>query len=693
MAGLALQKDTVVEFRGRRYTCRGRGPGGAYQLFPHKGRSNRSLKPEAAFDALAKGTLIIVKDTPPLEEDSIPNNHFEMSSLKDEEQNNVLMRHYYMQRLLKYRQDGGTLSTAALSDFGRRTHSDYVAECRKKERPSPKSAMSPAAIRRWFKMWTECGFKLIGLVRDARGNSHSKLTLAQEELLEAVIHEDYMNGNRKTAFNVHELLIAKINFENRARSARGEEPIRIPHYNTLLGHLNRIDLYDKLKARYNAAYAHKVTRKYGITPPTNRHLERIQIDHTQVDIYVDFGEKILVRPWLTLVLDSYSKAIMGYWLTPNPASSESVMQALRMAVMPKDMKKLGGNRDWYWPMYGVASELTLDNGKEFHGRDLEAAAAELGITLVFTPPRQPWYKAQIERKFGEINRSLLSQLPGQVFKYEPEIHGTDYPHLTLNEFKRIFLQWVTTVLHRRPNKEGYSPEELWAGSVQKYGMPGGGLPTDYIDLCLSKTGGEKILHADGIHHLDLTFNNEWLSRLRNELLPKVGNGKPKVSFKWSARDAGLIWVLHPETREYFPVLSKEEYAHGRSLYNHKVVLREQRNRRKARMEDASYTDAVLAVDQTVKKLLRDKAPKRKKTGSKVARYIDGAQKKSKPRGKTPTPPEPFDTNDPIQTFGDNLVDTSTGEILDQQSNALTSGEASPHTQDEDYEVFADDLEI
>ncbi|MEW8333931.1 MAG: hypothetical protein AB2692_23585, partial [Candidatus Thiodiazotropha sp.] len=309
MAGLYLEKGAVVEIKGRRYTCGGRGPGGSYLLAPHQGRGNHYLKPEALFDHVQNGDFKMVEDAEHNGE-SLPDSHFDLTALSDPERDQVLMRHFYMQHLAEYRNGGGKLSNAALDNFARHTHKAYLKQCRGKVQTPPTKPMSASSIRRWFRVWTKSGFKLISLVRDARGNSHSKLTLEQQQYLEKAIDEDYLNTRRMTAKQVHILMKAKINVENRARKMDGRKPISIPHYNTLLAHIKRVDLFDKLKARYNVQYALKVTREYGITPPVNRHLERIQADHTQLDLYVDFGNAVLARPWLTLLLDSYSKAIL-----------------------------------------------------------------------------------------------------------------------------------------------------------------------------------------------------------------------------------------------------------------------------------------------------------------------------------------------------------------------------------------------
>ncbi|WP_444917924.1 hypothetical protein [Microbulbifer sp. JMSA003] len=690
MPGLHIEKEAVVEIKNRRYTCVGRGPGGSYLFAPHQGRGNLYLKPESLFDQIQNNHLKILEDVE-YHGEPLPDSHFDLTALETKEREKVMMRHFYMQRLIDYRDKGGKLSDFALNDFARRTHQAYVAQCKMKEQEAPIKPMSAAALRRWFRAWRKSGFNTKSLVHDARGNSHSKLSRRQLELLEAAIEEDYLDKRRMTAKHVHTLLKAKINIENRARKMDGRQAIATPHYNTLLTHIKRVDLFDQLKARYNAQYALKVTRQYSITPPVNRHLERMQADHTQLDVYVDFGGNILARPWLTLLLDSYSKAVLGYWLTPEPPSAESVMQALCTAVMPKDLVAMGGDPAWQWPMHGIPSELTLDNGKEFHGRDLEMAAAELGITLTFTPPRKPYFKAQVERKFGEINRSLLAKLTGQVFKYEPEKHGIDYPHLNFEDLKKIFLQWVTTVLHRTPNKDGNTPEELWLDSVQKYGVPGAGLSSDYIEMCLSKSGQERVVHPNGIHFNSLVFNNEWLSRLRNKLTAKNKADKPTAKFKWSASDVGLIWVLDPNTHEYFPVHSKEEYAHGRSLYNHRVVLREKRQRSKEKLSDDKYLDAVLAVDQAVNEIVENKKTKNKRLGSKVLRYLKGRPKA--PHIDKSNPPKTLDSNRTIQEVNTHPEDIPINKNLSTDSISTITKSTYSKPQEDDLEVFPDDLEI
>jgi putative transposase len=344
-----------------------------------------------------------------------------------------------------------------------------------------------------------------------------------------------------------------------------------------------------------------------------------------------------------------------------------------LAILPKNIVELGGNSEWQWPMFGIPEELILDNGKDFLSLDLEQAALELGINLNFSPPRQAFYKAQVERQFGSINKRLLAMLPGQVFKYEPEKHGLDYPHLTFDEFSKIFIQWVTTIAHNTPSKTGETPAQLWQNSISKNGFSGCGLDEGFVKLCLSKSSHKRYtIQPDGIHFNSLVYNNEWLSRYRNKILTTSTSKNPTAEFKWSASDVGLIWVYDELKHTFFPVKAKDNSSHERSLFNHKVVLREQRNRRKANQADSSYQDAILALDDTINNFTEKKGVKN--LPAKARRYLHGAPKSKQ-------------TND-----GNIGLFSSSNKSFSHSSHEAKT-EYENNSFDEHIEDFGDDLEI
>lgn len=65
-----------------------------------------------------------------------------------------------------------------------------------------------------------------------------------------------------------------------------------------------------------------------------------QCDHTRVDVLlVDQHGEILGRPWLTTVIDSYSRCIIGINLGYDAPSSQVVALALRHVILPKQYRE------------------------------------------------------------------------------------------------------------------------------------------------------------------------------------------------------------------------------------------------------------------------------------------------------------------------------------------------------------------
>lgn len=663
MAGLSITKGESLSINGKKYSCAGKGPGGRYKLIPHKGRVDKYLSADELFDLSLRNKIELHETSDYYRE--MPNFQVNLSCIPENQIDEVLMRHFYMTEMDTYRRNGGKLSEKPVANLVIQTHKKYLKNCHELDKTAIKNSPSEATVRRWYRHWQKSGGNILSLIRSPSGNTHSKLSTEQLGILEEIIKSAYLHKKRRSAKTVHILMAAKINLENRQRSANGLKLIDTPSYNTLCRHIQKLDQYEVLTSRFSHEYAYKMTRHQRKSPIVSKHLELVQADHTQADVYVDLGLGVLVRPWVTLLVDRYSEAILGFWISPNAPSADSVMNALKMAISPKIMSEMGGNTAWQWPMFGIPDELILDNGKDFLGRDLEQAAIELGITLSYSPPRQAFYKAQVERKFGTINKQLFAKYDSQVFKYEPEKYGFDYPHLTFDAFKELFLQWVVTILHKTPNKDGYTPDQLWASSVQKNGFAGSGLEEDYVKLCLSKSSRRRFrIQPDGIHFNSLTFNNEWLSRYRNQVVSHYHGKNPTIEFKWSESDVGVIWVFDELNHTFFEVKSKEKIAHGRSFFNHKVVLREKNNRKKATLSRHEYHDAVLALENKIDEFTQ--AEGTKKLPAKAARYIKGGPNKSKRKINKPSQPDftgtsfnqshTEDSEDEFRTMKDELTD-------------------------------------
>jgi putative transposase len=100
-----------------------------------------------------------------------------------------------------------------------------------------------------------------------------------------------------------------------------------------------------------------------------------QADHTLLDIFlVRDATKTAAKPWLTVVLDDYSRAVAGYFLSFEAPSAIHTALALRQAIWRKE--------DPRWHVCGIPEILYSDNGSDFTSQHLEQVSADLKIQLL-----------------------------------------------------------------------------------------------------------------------------------------------------------------------------------------------------------------------------------------------------------------------------------------------------------------------
>jgi len=167
-----------------------------------------------------------------------------------------------------------------------------------------------------------------------------------------------------------------------------------------------------------------------------------QADHTQVDVLVvDGSGEVLGRPWLTIVVDSYSRCIMGVHLGFDAPSAWVACLALRHAILPKQYGSKYELQEC-WGTYGLPQYLYTDQGKDFTSQHLEQVATELGIGLCSRP--QPSEGGIVERPFGTFNREFFSSLPGYVGSKASERSSVAEREacLTLMQLDQLFVRYI-----------------------------------------------------------------------------------------------------------------------------------------------------------------------------------------------------------------------------------------------------------
>lgn len=133
-----------------------------------------------------------------------------------------------------------------------------------------------------------------------------------------------------------------------------------------------------------------------------------QADHTLLDVWVSDDTGKPVKPWLTIILDDYSRAVAGYFLTFKAPSALNTSLALRQAIWRKSNAR--------WHVCGVPDTFYTDHGSDFTSQHMEQVSADLKMELVFSIAGAPRGRGRIERFFETVNLMFLLSQPG----YAPE---------------------------------------------------------------------------------------------------------------------------------------------------------------------------------------------------------------------------------------------------------------------------------
>jgi putative transposase len=122
-----------------------------------------------------------------------------------------------------------------------------------------------------------------------------------------------------------------------------------------------------------------------------------QADHTLLDIVLKDDKGLAKKPWLTIIIDDYSRAIAGYMLAFEAPSALHTALALRQAIWRKS--------EPLWQVCGLPAVLYTDHGSDFTSKHLEQVCADLKIRAIFSQIGKPRGRGRVERFFNTLNHS------------------------------------------------------------------------------------------------------------------------------------------------------------------------------------------------------------------------------------------------------------------------------------------------
>ena len=482
------------------------------------------------------------------------------------------------------------------------------------------------SVYRWKTRFLQSKNDIRVLIDNAsnKGNRTSRYPSIVTSLCQEAISAKYLRRERSTIQETFEDALLRVMKENELRPESDQLPMPTRRLVTRL--IADIPEFDKYSARYGHDAALKRFRFVRGHRLISAPLERAEIDHTHLDLFVvdDRTSLPLGRPYVTACIDSYTRCILGIYVGFNPPSYQSVAACLKDCFLPKvNLKEECPDIVNEWAAHGVMRQLVVDGGQEFYSKSLEQVCLSLGIEWCAAPRREPWFKGKIERFFGTFNRGVAHGIPGTSFSnifekddYDPSKHAV----VKFSTLKWIVRKWITDVYHQEIHRAlQTTPARMWATSIRPEDIR---LPDEstHFDAVMGRVY-RRVLSHKGIEFEGLFYSSPELNDLRIQ-----GGANLEVEIRVDESDIGSIYVVWPKTNSTYHVPARNmEYANGISLWQHSIFKKWQKERDPLNQNPYGW---LKAQEEIQRRIEEDLHLKRSRMRMRVARLKEASEKAS-----------------------------------------------------------------
>lgn len=412
-----------------------------------------------------------------------------------------------------------------------------------------------ATLYKWLNLFQSAGHVSV-LIPSKRGRKTGTTFLDEhlETIISSAIQDEYLTKQRGTPQDVIDEVL------RRCRLAK----VVPPHANTVRNRLAALKPASTLRAR---GFRDKARDQYGPIqgnfPDGTYPLAAVQIDHTPTNVVL-VDEKFrqpIGRAWLTLAIDTFSRMIVGLFISferPD-AAAVGICMARGICTKREYLAQLDVPGDW--SVWGVPAIVYVDNAKEFRSMALERGADEYGIDLQWRPVKTPNFGGHIERMMGNVGNHDR-KLPGATFSKPDQRVGYDSDAeaaLTVREYEQKLVDFIVNIYHqRRHSALGMSPSKRWELGVNGDGesMGTGSMPIpenpvrieiDFMPVF------ERTVQRYGIQLDNIFYYNRALDRYINAADPDAPDRKRNFIVRRHPSNISKIYFLDPADNRYIEI--------------------------------------------------------------------------------------------------------------------------------------------
>ncbi len=201
---------------------------------------------------------------------------------------------------------------------------------------------------------------------------------------------------------------------------------------------------------------------------------RWQADHTIVDLRVQIEAAkppfnnpffLTIRLNLTVIIESRSGIVVGFYLGTRDPGQHTLQQALVMALLPKDelfaSMELSGSP---LPIYGKCEELAVDQDLGAAAQGFGAVLGAHGIKMTRLERRRPDLKGTVESLFNTANQQVFHTLDGAAVRHRDRSITLEQEQAlhTIRGMNRILAAYFFTILpYEKIDHTSRTRLEIW----------------------------------------------------------------------------------------------------------------------------------------------------------------------------------------------------------------------------------------
>ncbi|MFJ3928535.1 Mu transposase C-terminal domain-containing protein [Streptomyces sp. NPDC090022] len=328
-----------------------------------------------------------------------------------------------------------------------------------------------------------------------------------------------------------------------------------------------------------------------------------EADHVQAPVLVEV-EGTVRRPWVTWFVDCATNTVMGVAVTAGYPSRESVLAALRAAVLREDP---------FGPQGGLPEKVRVDRGRDFLSRTVAAAFGALVVEVEDLPAYTPHLKGTVEGLNRAVEVMFLAALPGYVRQPRPGRRPgrpKDELLLDLEDFTVRLLGWVEwwNTVHQPGPLGGKTPLQTWEADPTPVREVS---PEELWTFTLEDDGRIRVVSTRGVRFRRRDYVGPWMTglagtRARVRFMPHHDH-RIEVFDATTSRYLGPATVADEASPEQITAVRTARAARSRRLRKDLAAAQRERYAAATQPGKPERLDAVSTMEAAAELAVADRA--------------------------------------------------------------------------------------